>query len=79
MKLWQKEGNVNKEIERFTIGKDKILDLLLAQHDITGTLAHITMLEHIGLLEKDELATLIKALRALYLSLIHISEPTRPY
>lgn len=66
MKLWQKEGNVNKEIERFTIGKDKILDLLLAQHDITGTLAHITMLEHIGLLEKDELDTLIKALRALY-------------
>lgn len=66
MKLWQKEGNVNKEIERFTIGKDKILDLLLAQHDITGTLAHITMLEHIGLLEKDELATLIQALRALY-------------
>lgn len=67
MKLWQKEGfEVNKEIERFTIGKDRELDLLLAKHDVTGTLAHITMLESIGLLEKDELPVLVKELRNIY-------------
>jgi argininosuccinate lyase len=67
MKLWQKEGfQVNKEIERFTIGKDKELDLLLAKHDVTGTLAHITMLESIGLLEKEELPILIEELRNIY-------------
>ena len=55
MKLWQKEGAINKEIERFTVGKDRELDVLLAEHDITGTLAHITMLESIDLLTKEEL------------------------
>lgn len=66
MKLWQKEGEISKEIERFTVGKDRELDLLLAKHDITGTLAHITMLEQINLLTKDELETLIVALRGIY-------------
>ena len=49
MKLWQKEGSINTEIERFTVGKDRELDLLLAKHDITGTLAHIRMLQSIDL------------------------------
>ena len=67
MKLWQKEGTeVNKEIERFTVGRDRELDVLLAKHDVTGTLAHITMLESIGLLEKAELPVLIKELRNIY-------------
>ncbi len=67
MKLWQKEGfEVNKEIERFTIGKDRELDLLLAKHDVTGTLAHITMLESIGLLEKEELPVLVQELRKIH-------------
>ncbi len=71
MKLWQKEGTeVNKEIERFTVGRDRELDVLLAKHDVTGTLAHITMLESIGLLEKAELPVLIKELRNIYHEII---------
>jgi argininosuccinate lyase len=66
MKLWQKETEVNKEIERFTIGRDRELDLLLAKHDVAGTLAHITMLTDINLLEADELQILIKELRTIY-------------
>lgn len=66
MKLWQKEGAISEEIERFTVGRDRELDVLLAQHDITGTLAHITMLESIGLLEAAELSTLTQELRTLY-------------
>jgi len=66
MKLWQKEGSINKEIERFTIGKDRELDVLLAKHDVTGTLAHITMLESINLLTSEELTTLVAELRNIY-------------
>jgi argininosuccinate lyase len=68
MKLWQKEGAINKQIEQFTVGKDRELDLLLAKHDITGTLAHITMLESIQLLTKEELDELIAELRRIYQS-----------
>ena len=70
MKLWQKDGAINKEIERFTVGKDRELDLLLAKHDITGTIAHITMLESIGLLTSQELNTLVAELRSLYTEVI---------
>src|SRR6186713_2592773 len=66
MKLWQKEGEINKEIERFTVGKDRELDVLLAKHDIMGTLAHITMLESIDLLTAEELKILIAELRHIY-------------
>ena len=66
MKLWQKDFEVNKKIEAFTIGRDRELDLLLATHDILGTLAHIQMLESIGLLEREALRELNQELRALY-------------
>ncbi len=66
MKLWQKNASISKEIEKFTIGKDRELDLLLAKHDVIGTLAHINMLESIGLLTKDELDILTKELRVIY-------------
>jgi argininosuccinate lyase len=59
---------INKQIEQFTVGKDRELDLLLAKHDITGTLAHITMLESIQLLTKEELDELIAELRRIYQS-----------
>ena len=52
-KLWEKNFEVNKEIERFTVGRDRELDLYLAKYDVLGSMAHITMLESIGLLEKD--------------------------
>ena len=66
MKLWDKGYKIDDAIERFTIGKDKELDLLLAPYDILGTMAHVSMLEHVGLLSKEDLAVLLPALRELY-------------
>ena len=66
MKLWEKNFEVNAEIDRFTVGRDRELDLLLAPFDVLGSMAHITMLEQIGLLEADELRQLLAALRDIY-------------
>ena len=66
MKLWEKNFEINKEIERFTVGRDREMDLYLAKYDVLGSMAHITMLESIGLLEKDELTTLLAELRNIY-------------
>ena len=66
MKLWQKDYQVDQEIERFTVGMDRDLDLELAPYDIQGSLAHIKMLERIGLLEAAELEVLARALQELY-------------
>ena len=66
MKLWDKGYSIDTAIENFTVGKDKELDLLLATHDILGTIAHVTMLEHVGLLSKEDLEVLLPALRTLY-------------
>lgn len=65
-KLWQKDKQVKKEIEVFTVGKDNQLDLLLAEFDVLGSLAHIEMLKSIGLLKKSELLLLQRELRNLY-------------
>lgn len=54
MKLWQKDKDSQKDVDAFTVGNDRDFDLLLAPHDITGTLAHIQMLESIGMLSKEE-------------------------
>jgi argininosuccinate lyase len=62
MKLWDKGIPVNEIIEAFTVGRDREMDLYLAESDVLGTIAHITMLESIGLLEKDELSKLKQAL-----------------
>jgi argininosuccinate lyase len=66
MKLWEKNYEVNKEIERFTVGRDREMDLYLAKYDVLGSMAHITMLESIGLLGSDELPQLLDELRAIY-------------
>ena len=58
-KLWEKSVQVNEEIDRFTVGHDREMDLYLAKHDVLGSMAHITMLESIGLLTSDELAILL--------------------
>lgn len=62
MKLWSKGFEPDKMIERFTVGNDRELDLRLARYDVQGSMAHIRMLESIGLLGKDELDKLLKAL-----------------
>ena len=66
MKLWEKNVQINAEIERFTIGRDREMDLYLAQDDVLGSMAHITMLESIGLLEADELKALLAQLRQIH-------------
>ena len=65
-KLWEKNFEVNAEIERFTVGKDREMDLYLAKYDVLGSMAHITMLESIGLLGKEELPLLLNELRSIY-------------
>lgn len=65
-KLWDKGFEINAEIERYTVGRDRELDLYLAQDDILGSMAHITMLESIGLLQKDELTALLAGLKDIY-------------
>ena len=66
MKLWEKNYEVNKEIDRFTVGKDREMDLYLAEYDVLGSMAHITMLESIGLLTSDELRQLLAELKEIY-------------
>ncbi len=65
-KLWDKGVKTDQEIERFTIGRDQEMDLYLAKYDVLGSMAHITMLESIELLEKDELQQLLKELKNIY-------------
>ena len=66
MKLWDKGVSVDKKIEAFTVGKDREMDLYLAPFDILGTMAHITMLESVGLLPKEDLKPLLTELKSLY-------------
>lgn len=66
MKLWQKDKASLKEVELFTVGKDREMDMHLAAFDVIGSLAHIEMLESVGLLTKDELSKLQKELKNIY-------------
>jgi argininosuccinate lyase len=67
LKLWQKENTVTSDkIDRFTVGRDREMDLHLAEFDVLGNLAHATMLETIGLLTSDDLAALRTELKAIH-------------
>jgi len=66
MKLWQKDKASLKEVETFTVGKDREMDLYLAASDVLGSLAHTEMLESVGLLSKDELVQLQTELKSIY-------------
>lgn len=70
MKLWQKDKASLQEVEKFTVGKDQEMDMFLAPFDVQGSLAHITMLESIGLLQKEELVILKQALREIYTDIV---------
>lgn len=65
-KLWEKNVRVDHEVDVFTVGKDRDMDLYLAKYDVLGSMAHITMLESIGLLTKEELTVLLTELRTIY-------------
>lgn len=66
MKLWEKSVRVADEIDRFTVGHDRELDLHLAKYDVLGSMAHITMLRSVGLIAEDELPPLLEALLYIY-------------
>ena len=66
MKLWQKDKASLQEIERFTVGNDREMDMYLASFDVLGSLAHIEMLESVGLLTKEELVQLQQELKSIY-------------
>ncbi len=68
MKLWEKGIETDRLIEQFTVGKDRELDLLLARYDVIGSLAHVSMLRSIGLLNEEELSALRNGLLAVYKS-----------
>ena len=63
MKLWQKDKTSLKEVEQFTVGKDKEMDMYLAAFDVLGSVAHVIMLESVGLLTKEENNLLVAELR----------------
>lgn len=65
-KLWEKNIIVNHDVERYTVGRDRELDMYLAKYDVLGSLAHITMLQSINLLSTAELDILKAALRQIY-------------
>ena len=65
-KLWEKKVRPTEEIDRFTVGHDRELDLYLAPYDVMGSMAHVTMLHSIGLIADDELQPILNALRRIY-------------
>jgi argininosuccinate lyase len=70
MKLWDKGTKINELIETFTIGRDVEMDYHLARFDVIGSLAHIKMLESIGLIQQDELILLTAGLRDIYQEIV---------
>ena len=67
MKLWEKGVPVNQAIEKFTVGKDREMDLYLAPFDILGSMAHVRMLGSVGLIAETEVPVLLAGLKKLYL------------
>lgn len=65
-KLWEKNIQVDQKIERFTVGLDRVMDLYLSRFDVLGSMAHITMLESVGLLEEQELKSLLASLKEIF-------------
>jgi len=65
-KLWEKSTQVDAKIEAFTVGCDREMDVFLAKYDVLGSMAHIRMLESVGLLQADELASLLDELKNIY-------------
>ena len=66
MKLWQKNIEADKDVDRFTVGHDREMDLLLAEADVLGSLAHTRMLATIGLMSEEDLARVQKELKKIW-------------
>lgn len=70
LKLWEKSVTVDHNVETYTVGRDREMDLYLAPYDVLGSMAHITMLESISLLSAEELRQLLDELKDIYASAI---------
>jgi argininosuccinate lyase len=71
MKLWQKDNSsVNELIEKFTVGRDKEFDLLLAQYDVQGSIAHVKMLKDVGLMNEQDAADAVKGLEDIFIDVL---------
>ena len=70
MKLWEKSTEINEKIDKYTVGHDREMDLFLAPYDVLGSIAHIRMLESVGLLHSEELNALETELKIIF----HIAE-----
>ncbi|MDE6715487.1 MAG: argininosuccinate lyase, partial [Muribaculaceae bacterium] len=66
LKLWEKTVQVNHDVESYTVGRDREMDMYLAPYDVLGSMAHVTMLNSIGLIADDELTEILNGLRAIY-------------
>ena len=76
MMLWQKENtSVSELIQKFTVGRDKEFDLILAKYDVQGSIAHVKMLSEVGLMSNEESEIAVKALEEV-LKEIHNSQFT---
>ena len=62
-KLWEKSTQVDRRVEAYTVGRDREMDMYLAPFDVLGSMAHVTMLESVGLIGHDELPVLLSGLR----------------
>lgn len=65
-KLWEKNVTVDSSVETYTVGRDREMDLYLAPFDVLGSMAHIKMLQSIGLLSSEELDVLLNELKTIY-------------
>jgi len=63
MKLWQKSISTAAEVDRFTVGNDREMDLFIAKYDVLGSIAHATMLGEVGLLAKEESLAIVEVLK----------------
>ena len=66
MKLWEKSTEINEKIDKYTVGHDREMDLFLAPYDVLGSIAHIRMLESVGLLHSEELNALEAELKIIF-------------
>lgn len=70
MKIWQKNTDVNRMVDDFTVGNDRELDLLLARADVLGSLAHTSMLHHIGLLDRPDYEAVQAGLKEIHAEIL---------
>ena len=70
MKLWQKNTDANQAVDKFTVGRDREMDIYLAEADVLGSLAHTRMLNSIGLLNDQDLEAVQRELKNIHAEIV---------